>query len=85
MYNELELLKFQVIEEIEDLGEETQIVIFKDAHTGNYIDHFSVNGYGRRIPQIGDLRIYALESLYETLGNLYNAIVDELQKREEGI
>lgn len=83
MFNELELLMFQVKEELKAFPGDAPVLVFINEETGQYIDHFIEGDYSRTPPNIIQQMTYKLKLFKCTLGELNQAILDEFGSREE--
>lgn len=83
MFNEFELLQFQVKEELKSFSNDAPVMVFTNEETGHYIDHFVDGDYSRTPPNIIQQMTYKLKLFKCTLGELNQAILDEFGSREK--
>lgn len=81
MFNALELLKFQVTEELEKFSVNSPVLIFMNEESGQYVDHFVEGDYSRTPPNIIQQMAYGVQLFKCTLGDLHQAVVGECERR----
>lgn len=83
MENELELLKFEVEDEIARYGLDTKIIVLYFKIDGNYLDHYIVDSTERYLPKqfvqiVKDINIYNT-----TLSDFYRELLTEIRRRKK--
>lgn len=83
MFDELELLKFQVREELKKNPVETTVMVLLDNENNQYIDHFIEGDYSRTPPNVIQQIMHGLKLFKCTLGDLQESLVNECESRNQ--